>query len=100
MIFRNCPIKSNNGCNNCNHSIIDRKNIEFNVFCEDGVTKMINNRPVFLGDKQSFLKSNDFILLSFTDETKTEVEKIYNIYKNGESFDKPYTRGLYFKGVL
>ena len=44
MIFRNCPIKSNNGCNNCNHSIIDRKNIEFNVFCEDGVTKMINNR--------------------------------------------------------
>jgi len=100
MIFRNCPIKSNNGCNNCNHSITDRKNIEFNIYCEDGVTKMINNRPVFLGDKQNFLNSNDFILLSFTDETVSEVEEIYNVYKNNGSFDKPYTRGLYFKGVL
>ncbi len=100
MIFKNCPIKSNNGCENCNHTIIDRKNIEFNIYCEDGVTKMINNRPVFLGDKQNFLKTNDFILLSFTDETQQEVSKIYNIYKNGGIFENSYTRGLYFKGVL
>lgn len=100
MLFRNCPIKSNNGCKNCNHTIKDRKNIDFEIYCEDGVTRMINNRPVFMGDKQSFLNSLDFYLLSFTDETADEVNEILAIFQNGTEYNKPYTRGLYFKGVL
>ena len=100
MIFRNCPIKANNGCANCNNKITDRKNIEFPIHCEDGVTKMINNRPVFMADKKAFLNKLDFILLSFTDETAEEVNEIIKVYKENKKFNKEYTRGLYFKGVL
>lgn len=100
MILRNCPIKANVGCKNCNHTITDRKNIDFKIYCEDGVTKMINNRPIFMADKQAFLNTLDFILLEFTDETVKELTDIVSLYKNGGEYDKPYTRGLYFKGVL
>ena len=100
MIFRNCPIKANNGCKNCDGIITDRKDINFKIYCEDGVTKMINNRPIFMADKKDFLNTLDFILLDFTDETAQEVEEIISIYKNNGNFDKPYTRGLYFKGVF
>lgn len=100
MVFRNCPIKANNGCNNCNHKITDRKNIDFNIYCEDSVTKMFNNRPVFVGDKPNLYKNLDFIFLSFTDETKDEVENVLSIFESNGEYDKPYTRGLYFKGVL
>ncbi len=100
MIFRNCPIKANNGCANCNHKISDRKNIDFPILCEDGVTKMINNRPIYMADKKEFLNKLDFILLSFTDETADEVDEVISIYESNKSFNKDYTRGLYFKGVL
>lgn len=100
MIFRNCPIKANVGCKNCNHTITDRKNIDFKIYCEDGVTKMINNRPIFMADKKFFLNTLDFILLEFTDETSKDLCEIVSLYKSGGEFNKPYTRGLYFKGVL
>ena len=100
MVFRNCPIKANSGCKNCNHKITDRKNIEFKIFCEDGVTRMINNRPIYLGDKPNVYKNLDFILLSFTDEDVSEVEQVITQFNKNLEYDKPYTRGLYFKGVL
>ena len=100
MIFKNCPIKANNGCSNCTQKIIDRKDIEFPVFCEDGITKMINNRPIFMAEKKDFLNKLSFNLLSFTDESPDEVKDILNFYKEGIKFNKEYTRGLYFKGVL
>ena len=100
MLFKNCPIKAYNGCKNCNHVITDRKNINFKIYCEDGVTMMINNRPIYMGDKKSFLNKLDFILLSFTDETAQELSRIISLYQNGNEFNQPYTRGLYFKGVL
>lgn len=100
MILRNCPIKANAGCNNCNHTITDRKNIDFKIYCEDSVTKLINNRPIYLADKIQFLNKLDFIMLDFTDESKNEVQKIVSLYNNGGIYDKPYTRGMYFKGVL
>lgn len=100
MIFRNCPIKANSGCKNCNHTITDRKNIEFKIFCEDDVTRMINNRPIYLGDKPNVYKNLDFILLSFTDEDVSEVEQVINKFNENSEYSKPYTRGLYFKGVL
>lgn len=100
MIFKNCPIKANNGCGNCNHTITDRMNIEFKIYCEDSVTKMINNRPIFIADKPSIYNNLDFILLDFTDETKDEVENIISLYKSSKAYNKAYTRGLYFKGVL
>lgn len=100
MILRNCPIMANNGCKNCNHTITDRKNIDFKIYCEDGVTQMINNRPIYLGDKPNVYKNLDFILLSFTDEDVLEVEQIIYKFNQNSEYSKPYTRGLYFKGVL
>ncbi len=100
MIFRNCPIKSNIGCKNCDHKITDRKDIEFTVFCEDGVTKMINSVPLYIGDKPNLYNNLDYILLSFTDETANEVKSVLEKFEKQTQFDSPYTRGLYFKGVL
>ncbi len=100
MIFRNCPIKSNVGCSNCNNKITDRKDIEFTVYCEDGVTKMINSVPLYIGDKPNLYDNMDYILFSFTDETADEVECVLKNFEQHSSHKSPYTRGLYFKGVL
>ena len=102
MLLKNCPIKSNNGCKNCDHIITDRKNIEFKIYCEDGIAKLINNRPIYLADKKKFINSLDFVILDFTDEISTEVEKIISDYENLSNIESnsAYTRGLYFKGVL
>ena len=100
MIFKNCPIKANSGCANCNNKITDRKDIEFTVFCEDGVTKMVNSVPLYIGDKQNLYNDMDYILLSFTDETPSDVTNVLESFEQQSPFGSSYTRGLYFKGVL
>ncbi len=101
MILRNCPIRANNGCKNCNNIITDRKNINFAIFCEDNVTAMYNSVPLYVIDKPNLYKNMDFVLFNFTFESKNMVEKILiNNFANHKEFESKFTRGLYFKGVL
>ena len=102
MCFKNCPIKNGNGCKSCKGKefLRDRTNTLFPVRCRDGYSEMFNSKPVFLADKSDSFVNFDFILLSFTDETKNECDKILYLYKNSLPADFDFTRGLYYKEVL
>ncbi len=101
MILKNCPIKANNTCKNCNNIITDRKNINFPVFCEDNVTAMYNSVPLYVIDKPDLYKNMDFVMFNFTLESKQTVEKVLlENYSTKKPSETKFTRGLYFKGVL
>lgn len=101
MITRNCPIKNHIGCENCqkNGTLTDRKGFKFPVKCSSyPCVEILNPVPLYLGDRINEIKT-DFIHFYFTDEDKNEVSRIVNLYQNGNSYDKKYTRGLYYRGV-
>ncbi len=102
MCFKNCPVKNGKGCKECkgNGFLRDRTNTLFPVRCRDGYSEMFNSMPLFLADKLKPSGNFDFILLSFTDETKKECNKILSVYKNYLPADFDFTRGLYYKEVL
>ena len=61
-------------------------------------------KPVYMADKLDALKELpvDIYRFEFTDETKSECEKILSEYENSVSDIKvnTFTRGHYFRGVL
>lgn len=100
MLLQNCPSKAFGGCENCSHTITDRKGHVFPLWCEDGAVQLYNDRPIELSDRQSFLHLFDFIVLNFTDESPQQVDAILRRYQTGQPPQPPFTRGLYFRGVL
>lgn len=102
MITRNCPVKNHIGCENCqkNGKLTDRQGYEFKVKCSSyPCVEIFNPMPLYLGDRMKEIKT-DFVHFYFTDESKSEVEDIINMYQNGLSYNGKYTRGLYYRGVL
>lgn len=102
MTFRNCPAKSKHGCGDCKckATILDRYNNEITILCKDRkYGRLLNPQPIYMGDKKTQLKNADFLTLYFTDETQKDCIKIINKIKCGESFDQPFTRGLYYKEI-
>ena len=100
MLVRNCPIKSSVGCKECKNIIIDRKGIEFPVYCRAGYSEIYNSRPIVLSDRLNELKKFNFIVLNFVDETKEQAQTVINTYKSVDMPQGEYTRGLYYKGVI
>ena len=101
MLTRNCPVKNRIGCEACGKkgTLTDRKGYKFPVKCSSyPCVEILNPIPVYLGDRLNEVKT-DFIHFYFTDETKDEVERIVNMYKNREKYLGNYTRGLYYRGV-
>lgn len=102
MISRNCPVKNRIGCDKCqkNGKLTDRKGYKFKINCSPyPCVELLNPLPLYLGDRLNEIKT-DFIHFYFTDEAKNEVEEIVALYETGGKFDKKYTRGLYYRGVL
>ncbi len=100
MIMRACPNENVGGCANCNKKqLTDRKGVNFPLVCGYGFTEMLNSRPVYMGDRLNELDC-DFILLYFTDESKAEINRIFNSYKNSLSPQGEFTRGLLYRGSL
>lgn len=102
MLTRNCPVKNKIGCEKCrkNGTLTDRKGIVFPVVCSPYTcVEILNSVPVYMADRMREIKT-DFIHFYFTDESKTDIEKIIALYKNGKRADFDYTRGLYYRGVL
>ena len=96
MVTKNCPLKNGVGCKNCNHTLTDRKNKSFIVKCQKGYSEILNGNTTHIG----VLPQSDYLLLSFYDETKDEVLKVINQFKN-ERFEikENHTRALYKNGV-
>lgn len=102
MLTRNCPVKNGKTCAECkrNSSITDRKGIDFPVRCSFGYSEILNSRPVFMADRLSEIKNNDFIFMNFTTETKAEAEEILTAYYNETGPHGEFTRGLMYRGAI
>ncbi len=100
MLTRNCPLKNGKSCKECGCSstLCDRKNVEFPVVCENGVSVMYNSLPVWLADRKDEIKA-DYMLLYFTTETKEEAERVIAAFKNGSAPITKHTRGMTYRGV-
>lgn len=102
MMTRNCPVANSISCAECgkNSVLVDRMNVEFPVRCKNGVSYILNSRPVWLGDKQEDIRNVDYSLLYFTTESKAETEQIIADFSAKKAPAGEFTRGLYYKGVL
>ncbi len=97
MRMRACPVGT---CKNCSgvNELTDRKNVNFTLLCNNKqYVTLLNSLPLYSGDKNI---QADFHILYFTLENSKEVNKIYNMYKNGEAPDFARTNGLYFKNLI
>ena len=101
MLTRNCPVKNGKTCEECKRhsSITDRKGISFPVRCFMGYSEILNSRPVFMADRLSEIKNNDFLFFNFTVETKDEINEIINAYYSEKKPNGDFTRGLLYRGV-
>lgn len=102
MLTRNCPIKNDIGCFECNgHGhLTDRKGMEFPVICSDfPCVEMLNCVPTYMLDRLDEIHT-DFIHFAFTVENEKQVENIISLYESGAKPDFKYTRGLYQRGAL
>lgn len=102
MLTRNCPIKNDIGCFECNgHGhLTDRKGMKFPVICSDfPCVEMLNCVPTYMLDRIDEIHT-DFIHFAFTVESEKQVENIIFLYESGAKPDFKYTRGLYQRGTL
>ena len=102
MLTRNCPIKNDIGCFECNGNghLTDRKGMKFPVICSDfPCVEMLNCVPTYMLDRLDEIHT-DFIHFAFTVESEKQVENIISLYESGAKPDFKYTRGLYQRGAL
>lgn len=102
MLTRNCPVKNDIGCKKCGKkgALTDRTGASFPVVCSPyPCAEVLNSVPLYMGDRLKDIKT-DFIHFYFTDESAMQVKKIISLYEKGEKADFPFTRGLYYRGVL
>lgn len=102
MLTRNCPIKNDIGCFECNKhgKLTDRKGMEFPVICSDfPCVEMLNCYPLYMLDRIKEVKT-DFVHFYFSIESQKQVENIISLYEQGAKPDFKYTRGLYQRGTL
>lgn len=102
MLTRNCPIKNGKTCAQCGRKseITDRKGISFPVRCSFGYSEILNSRPIYMADRLKEIPSADFLFFNFTVETKSQAAEILNAYKNEESPQGEFTRGLLYRGTI
>ncbi len=102
MLLKNCPLKNGRECKECdkNGYITDRKGIQFPIRCRYGYSELLNSKPLYIADRLNEFQGLDFMLLYFTAQTKEEIIKTINDYKNGAQPPKDYTRGLYYRTTV
>jgi putative protease len=101
MLTRNCPQKNGKSCSACQRrgELTDRKGVTFPIECRSGCAEILNDRPVYLLDKQADVQNTDFALLYFTKETAAECQTILHAFETGAEPSGAFTRGLAFRGV-
>ncbi len=104
MLTKACPLLNERECKNCNQQgvLTDRKGKEMPIVCYGkikGYREMLNPIALYMGDRLKEINS-DYIILSFTNETKQRVEKVIDLFKKEREYDKEFTRGLYYKASI
>ncbi len=101
MTVRNCPVKEEIGCKNCNKnkSLTDRMGKKFKVKCNGQTSEIFNTYPVCIFDKLDKLKDNIDRVFLFTNENNKQINTIINKYLKSERIDES-TKGCYFRKLL
>lgn len=104
MVTENCIIKNSGKCINYKGFMpLSDKEEKFNVICEKPHRNIIlNSKPLIISDRtEEFERAGVSIFdFFFTVESREEIKKIMKMYKTGESPEKNFTRGLYFKNIM
>jgi putative protease len=98
MLVRNCPIKNEVGCKSCKHSLSDRTNRSFPVYCSNGYAEVFNAETMSIIDRLDELKNVDYYVLSFLDETPDKVSAVLQALKDKSKVGT--TKGLYIRGIV
>jgi len=106
MTVQNCIIKSAHNkcqCHRNEYFLKDRKGAYFKVMADkqECTNVILNSTPVYMGDKKDDIRQCgvSYALMNFTVESPEETEEIFNLYKNGKSFNGNFTRGHFYRGV-
>ena len=98
MLYRVCPIRSQEGCRKRDCFLTDRTGRQFPLLCSGHYQEMVNADMLWLAGKPMPL---DYFDLYFTDEVPSQVEAVLNAYRDGRGeAPKARTSGLYYKGGL
>ncbi len=103
MLFRVCPIKSQDGCHHHDCFLTDRTGRKFPLLCrkEQDYIEMLNSEILWLSGKQQHFSAADYHDFYFTDETPEQIAEILHDYEtHSGKFPESYTNGLYLKGGL
>ena len=99
MLFRVCPIRSQDGCQKKNCFLTDRTGRKFPLLCSGNYQELMNFEILWLADKN--LSNLHYLDFYFTDELPEQIPEILNAYQNSADIaPKNRTNGLYFKGGL
>lgn len=103
MLTRNCPAKNGKAdCSSCKHNrqLTDRKREKFPLQCDYNCTEVLNCVPLCVFDKLAGFSHADFAVLRFSVENRVEKEEIFRLFQEKKCVAEPFTRGLYYRGVL
>jgi len=100
MVMRACPNKGKGGCQSCkgHRTLTDRYGKQFKIFCQKSWAFLLNNTPVYMGDKREWCSADELVLY-FTDESAARAKQVTELFKSQAAFDTEFTRGLYGRGV-
>lgn len=101
MTARNCPVKEEIGCKNCNkkQSLNDRMGKKFRIKCNGQTSELYNTYPLCVFDRLNKLDSDINKIFMFNDENKNDIKNIIKHYENSELLNDS-TRGCYFRKLL
>ncbi len=109
MTLKYCPLKKYGECGNCNNHQYYLKDdfSKFLLYHDDCITHIINDKPLNLIDElDKLLPLTNKIRLDFTIESKNEVIKIVNNFKNALKDNNKYfnkekdTRGYFKRPII
>jgi putative protease len=107
MLCRNCPAaNAPGGCRDCaarggsrEPLLTDRKGVDFPIQCVGSCSEVLNSVPLSLSDRMGEVTNLDFGVFRFTVENPVETVEIFQRFHAGEKLTKPYTRGLFYRGL-
>jgi putative protease len=97
MLYRVCPIRSQEGCRKRDCFLTDRTGRKFPLLCSGDYQELVNAEILWLAGKEIPLEWQDFY---FTDETPGRITEILTAYQNSSGHaPEGRTSGLYYRGL-
>ncbi len=97
MLYRVCPIRSQEGCRKRDCFLTDRTGRKFPLLCSGNYQELVNADILWLAGKAMPPELRE---LYFTDETPGRIREVLDAYRNGSGHaPEGRTTGLYSRGL-